>query len=56
MGITAETLAEKHDISQQQCDAFAVLSNHRWKVGLFICYHQPQHMTDMLFAASYVRK
>lgn len=33
MGITAETLAEKHDISRQQCDAFAVLTNHRWKVA-----------------------
>jgi len=34
MGVTAENLAEKYDITRQQCDEFAVLSNQRWKAGL----------------------
>lgn len=31
MGVTAENLAEKYDISREQCDAFAVRSQQRWK-------------------------
>lgn len=33
MGVTAENLAEKYDITRQQCDEFAVLSNQRWKAA-----------------------
>jgi len=35
VAITAENLAEKYSITRQQCDEFAVLSNRRWKAGLF---------------------
>jgi len=35
MGITAENLAEKYNITRQQADEFAALSNKRWKIGLF---------------------
>jgi len=45
MGITAENLAEKYSISRQQCDEFAVLTNQRWKVGLFISCHQLHYIT-----------
>jgi len=38
MGITAENLAEKYDITRQECDEFAVLSNQRWKAGLSSYY------------------
>ena len=30
MGITAENLAEKYGITRQQCDEFALQSQHRW--------------------------
>jgi len=38
MAITAENLAEKYDITRQQCDEFAVLSNQRWKAGLSVLF------------------
>lgn len=31
MGITAENLAEKYNISREDCDQFALLSQSRWK-------------------------
>jgi len=34
MGVTAENLAEKFNVTREQCDEFAVLSNQRWKAGL----------------------
>ena len=52
MGITAENLAEKHNISRQQCDEFAILTNERWKVGRFICSRQLKYINDVFFAAS----
>ena len=33
MGVTAENLAKKYDITRQQCDEFAVQSAQRWKAG-----------------------
>lgn len=33
MGETAELLADKHNITRQQCDEFAILSQQRWKAG-----------------------
>ena len=33
MGITAENLAEKYNISRQECDDFALTSQTRWKTG-----------------------
>ena len=33
MGITAENLAEKYDISRQDADEFGLLSQQRWKAG-----------------------
>ncbi|GAA5887453.1 hypothetical protein JCM6882_002535 [Rhodosporidiobolus microsporus] len=34
MGITAENLANKHGITRQQCDEYAVQSQKRWKEAL----------------------
>ena len=34
MGVTAENLAEKYQISREDCDAFALRSQQRWKKGL----------------------
>ena len=34
MGVTAENLAEKFGITREQCDAYAVRSQQRWKKGL----------------------
>ena len=31
MGVTAENLSEKYNISRQDCDEFALLSQQRWK-------------------------
>jgi len=48
MGITAENLAEKYDITREQCDQFAILSQQRWgfgKPGLKITTSQ-RTMTD----------
>lgn len=33
MGITAENLAEKYNITREQCDEFAILSQQRWGAG-----------------------
>ena len=33
MGITAENLAEKYEITRQQCDEFAIRSQTRWQKG-----------------------
>ncbi|KAK3727493.1 hypothetical protein QZH41_018360, partial [Actinostola sp. cb2023] len=33
MGITAENLAEKYNITRQDCDEFAILSQQRWGVA-----------------------
>lgn len=33
MGITAENLAEKYNISRKDCDEFALLSQKRWKAA-----------------------
>ncbi len=33
MGVTAENLAKKYEISREECDAFAVQSATRWKAG-----------------------
>ena len=33
MGITAENLAEKYNISREECDAFAIRSQQTWKKG-----------------------
>ena len=34
MAITAENLAEKYNVTREQCDEFALLSQQRWKAGL----------------------
>jgi len=36
MAITAENLAEKYDVTREQCDEFALLSQQRWKAGLLL--------------------
>ena len=36
MGVTAEKLAEKYDISREQCDEFALMSQERWANGIFV--------------------
>ena len=33
MGITAENLAAKYEISREECDAFAIKSQTNWKKG-----------------------
>ena len=33
MGITGENLAEKYNITRQECDEFALLSQKRWAEG-----------------------
>lgn len=33
MGITAENLSEKYNITRQDCDEFALLSQKRWKAA-----------------------
>lgn len=33
MGVTAENLAEKYELTREQCDAFALRSQQRWKKG-----------------------
>lgn len=33
MGITAETLGAKYDVTRQDCDEFALLGQHRWAEG-----------------------
>ena len=33
MGITAENLAQEHNISRQDCDEYALLSQQRWAAG-----------------------
>lgn len=33
MGITAENLANKYGITREQCDAYAVQTQTRWKAG-----------------------
>jgi hypothetical protein len=35
MGITAENLAQQHNISRQDCDEYALLSQQRWAAGKF---------------------
>jgi acetyl-CoA acyltransferase 2 len=35
MGITAENLAEKYNITREQCDEFAILSQQRWGAGTY---------------------
>ena len=37
MGITAENLAKMYNITREDCDAYAVQSQQRWKAGQF--YH-----------------
>jgi len=34
MGVTAENLAAKYDISRQDCDEYAILTQQRWKAAL----------------------
>ncbi|KAM0748295.1 thiolase [Meredithblackwellia eburnea MCA 4105] len=34
MGITAENLANKYNVSRQECDEYAVLTQQRWKAAL----------------------
>jgi len=50
MGITAENLAEKYDISRQECDEFAVRSQQTWgeakKNGLFDLEIAPVEITS----------
>jgi hypothetical protein len=38
MGITAENLGEKYKITRQECDEYALKSQHRWRLGLFLIY------------------
>ena len=38
MGVTAENLAEKFGITKEQCDAYAVRSQQRWKKGLLLLH------------------
>jgi len=33
MGVTAENLAKKYNITREECDAFALLSQQRWKAA-----------------------
>lgn len=33
MGVTGENLAEKYNITRQDCDEFALLSQKRWAEG-----------------------
>ena len=33
MGMTAENLAEKYNITRQECDEFALLTQKRWAEG-----------------------
>jgi len=33
MGVTGENLAEKYNITRQDCDEFALLSQKRWGEG-----------------------
>lgn len=33
MGMTAENLAEKHNITREDCDRYAVKTQQRWKAG-----------------------
>ena len=33
MGVTGENLAEKYNISREDCDEFALLSQRRWAEG-----------------------
>ena len=35
MGVTAENLAEKYQITRKQCDEFSILSQRNWKAGWF---------------------
>ncbi|KAG0368280.1 hypothetical protein BGX24_002886, partial [Mortierella sp. AD032] len=35
MGITAENLSQQHNISRQDCDEYALLSQQRWAAGKF---------------------
>ena len=34
MGITAENLAKKYEITREQCNDYAVQSAQRWKAGI----------------------
>ena len=33
MGITAETLGAKYEVTREECDQFALQSQQRWKAG-----------------------
>lgn len=35
MGVTGENLAEKYNITRQDCDEFALLSQKRWAEGKY---------------------
>lgn len=34
MGVTAENLAVKYELTREQCDAYAFRSQQRWKQGM----------------------
>ena len=50
MGITAENIAEKYNISREECDEFAVKSHHKaveaWDKGRFDSQIVPVNITD----------
>lgn len=48
MGETAELLADKHNITRQQCDEFAILSQQRWKAGAPHIRRSCAHTRDIL--------
>lgn len=38
MGITAENLSQQHNISRQDCDEYALLSQQRWAAGKLLFF------------------
>lgn len=45
MGITAENLAEKYEITREDCDNYAYQTQQRWKAGKsvsHVCHYEMQ--------------
>lgn len=52
MGITAENLAEKYEITREDCDNYAYQTQQRWKAGKIVppCYDKRQAYFEWLIS------